>query len=84
MKITQAYVQEKENMRFFDNMNAVNVKAWNKASALNQAFGPVIEITSAIGTFILFWYGSYLIEHQEITVGLLVGFANYVGNFWDQ
>ncbi|MCM3627534.1 ABC transporter ATP-binding protein/permease [Paenibacillus glycanilyticus] len=83
MKITQAYVQEKENMRFFDNMNAVNVKAWNKASALNQTFGPVIEITSAIGTFILFWYGSYLIEHQEITVGLLVGFANYVGNFWD-
>ncbi|MGO4111310.1 ABC transporter ATP-binding protein [Paenibacillus sp. YAF4_2] len=83
MKITQAYVQEKENMRFFDNMNAVNVKAWNKASALNQAFGPVIEITSAIGTFILFWYGSYLIEHKEITVGLLVGFANYVGNFWD-
>ncbi|WP_336771920.1 ABC transporter ATP-binding protein [Paenibacillus sp. MMO-58] len=83
MKITQAYVQEKENMRFFDNMNAVNVKAWNKASALNQTFGPVIEVTSAIGTFILFWYGSYLIEHQEITVGLLVGFANYVGNFWD-
>jgi ABC-type multidrug transport system, ATPase and permease components len=83
MKITQAYVQEKENMRFFDNMNAVNVRAWNKASALNQTFGPVIEVTSAIGTFILFWYGSYLIEHQEITVGLLVGFANYVGNFWD-
>ncbi|ACT01145.1 ABC transporter ATP-binding protein [Paenibacillus sp. JDR-2] len=83
MKITQAYVQEKENMRFFENMNAVNVKAWNKASALNQTFGPVIEVTSAIGTFILFWYGSYLIEHQEITVGLLVGFANYVGNFWD-
>ncbi|WP_201003444.1 ABC transporter ATP-binding protein [Paenibacillus glycanilyticus] len=83
MKITQAYVQEKENMRFFDNMNAVNVKAWNKASALNQTFGPVIEVTSAIGTFILFWYGSYLIENQEITVGLLVGFANYVGNFWD-
>ncbi|SFF06892.1 ATP-binding cassette, subfamily B [Paenibacillus catalpae] len=83
MKITQAYVQEKENMNFFDNMNAVNVKAWNKASALNQTFGPVIEVTSAIGTFILFWYGSYLIEHREITVGLLVGFANYVGNFWD-
>lgn len=83
MKITQAYVQEKENMRFFDNMNAVNVKAWNRASALNQTFGPVIEVTSAVGTFILFWYGSYLIEHKEITVGLLVGFANYVGNFWD-
>ncbi|ANY68941.1 multidrug ABC transporter ATP-binding protein [Paenibacillus sp. BIHB 4019] len=83
MKVTQAYVQEKDNMRFFDYMNTVNVKSWNKASALNQAFGPVIEITSAIGTFILFWYGAHLIQQGAITIGLLVGFANYIGNFWD-
>lgn len=83
MKVTQAYVQEKDNMRFFDHMNTVNVKAWNKASALNQTFGPVIEVTAAIGTLILFWYGSHLIQQNAITVGLLVGFANYIGNFWD-
>ncbi|SFE63878.1 ATP-binding cassette, subfamily B [Paenibacillus algorifonticola] len=83
MKVTQAYVQEKDNMRFFDYMNTVNVKSWNKASALNQAFGPVIEITSALGTFILFWYGAHLIQQGAITIGLLVGFANYIGNFWD-
>ncbi|WP_341278093.1 ABC transporter ATP-binding protein [Paenibacillus sp. FSL H8-0537] len=83
MKVTQAYVQEKDNMRFFDYMNTVNVKSWNKASALNQTFGPVIEITSALGTFILFWYGAHLIQQGAITIGLLVGFANYIGNFWD-
>lgn len=83
MKVTQAYVQEKDNMGFFNQMNTVNVTSWNKASALNQAFGPVIEITSAIGTFILFWYGAHLIQQEAITVGLLVGYANYIGNFWD-
>jgi ATP-binding cassette subfamily B protein len=83
IKVTQAYVQERENIRFFDWMNSVNIKAWNKASSLNQAFGPVIEITSAIGTLILFWYGSHLVQTGAITVGLLVGFANYIGNFWD-
>lgn len=83
MKITQAYAQEKANFSFFNHINGVNIKAWNKASALNQAFGPIIEVTSAIGTLILFWYGSHLIQQEAITVGVLVGFANYIGNFWD-
>ncbi|MDF2835107.1 MAG: transporter related [Paenibacillus sp.] len=83
MKVTQAYVQEKDNMGFFDHMNTDNIKSWNKASALNQSFGPIIEVTAAIGTCILFWYGTSLIQDKAITVGLLVAFANYIGNFWD-
>jgi ATP-binding cassette subfamily B protein len=83
IKVTQAYVQEKDNIRFFHHMNTINNKAWNKASALNQTFGPIIELTAAVGTFILFWYGSVLIQQQELTIGLLVGFANYIGNFWE-
>ncbi|WP_214629835.1 ABC transporter ATP-binding protein [Paenibacillus agaridevorans] len=83
MKVTQAYVQEKDNMSFFDHMNTDNIKSWNKASALNQMFGPIIEVTAAIGTCILFWYGAKLIQNEVITVGLLVAFANYIGNFWD-
>ncbi|MFD0713623.1 ABC transporter ATP-binding protein [Paenibacillus sp. GCM10027626] len=83
MRVTQAYTQEKANFSFFNHVNNINVKAWHRASALNQAFGPIIEVTSAVGTLILFWYGSYLIQTSAITVGVLVGFANYVGNFWD-
>ncbi|MFD0958884.1 ABC transporter ATP-binding protein [Paenibacillus chungangensis] len=83
MKVTQAFVQEKDNMNFFNGMNGINLKSWNKASALNQTFGPVIEVTAAIGTCILFWYGSSLVQSTAITVGLLVAFANYMGNFWE-
>lgn len=83
MRVTQAYTQEKANFSFFTGINSTNIKAWNKASAMNQMFGPIIEITSAVGTLILFWYGAHLIQADEITVGVLVGFANYIGNFWD-
>ncbi|RXZ80192.1 ABC transporter ATP-binding protein [Paenibacillaceae bacterium] len=83
IRVTQAYVQEKDNMDYFDHMNKDNMKSWDKASALNQGFGPVIEITAAFGTLILFWYGSFLIESNAIKIGVLVGFANYIGNFWD-
>ncbi|TBL68567.1 ABC transporter ATP-binding protein [Paenibacillus thalictri] len=83
IKVTQAFTQEKENIAFFDHMNVDNTKHWNRASTMNQSFNPIIEVTGAIGYCILFWYGAYLIQQGEITVGLLVAFANYIGNFWE-
>lgn len=83
IRVTQAYTQEQENMRFFDMMNMDSKKSWDKASAMNQMFGPIIEITGGLGTFILFMLGAYMIQSGELTIGLLVAFSNYVGNFWD-
>ncbi|WP_026342463.1 ABC transporter ATP-binding protein [Paenibacillus fonticola] len=83
IRVTQAYTQEQENMRYFDKMNMDSRKSWDKASAMNQMFGPIIEITGGMGTFILFMLGVYLIQSGELTIGLLVAFSNYVGNFWE-
>lgn len=83
IRVTQAFTQEKENINYFDGMNTINRRSWDKASMLNQTFGPIIELTGAVGTCILFWYGSHLIESKELTIGMLVAFANYIGNFWE-
>lgn len=83
IRVTQAYTQEKENMEYFDHMNNTNRKSWDRASAMNQAFNPMIEITAGIGSFILFFFGAYLIQSGELTIGFLLAFATYVGNFWE-
>ncbi|MGG4396748.1 ABC transporter ATP-binding protein [Paenibacillus thiaminolyticus] len=83
IRVTQAYTQEQANMEYFEHMNQVNKKSWDRASAMNQMFGPVIEITSAIGAFILFMLGSHLVQTEAITVGILFAFAQYIGNFWE-
>ncbi|MBW5446563.1 ATP-binding cassette domain-containing protein [Cohnella sp. CFH 77786] len=83
IRITQAFAQENENKRFFDGMSKSNIRSWNFASALNQLFGPVIEVTSAIGTLILLLYGTYLLQNHAMTVGTLVAFVSYVGSFWE-
>lgn len=83
IRVTQAYTQEEENMKFFDHMNKDSKKSWDKASAMNQGFGPLIEITGGFGSLILFWLGATLIQQGQLTVGLLVAFAQYVGNFWE-
>ncbi|WP_246293929.1 ABC transporter ATP-binding protein [Paenibacillus planticolens] len=83
IRVTQAYSQEKENIQFFTKMNMINRLSWNRASMLNQSFGPLIEITGAVGYCILFWLGAHLIQTEEISVGLLVAFATYIGYFWE-
>ncbi|AZS14892.1 ABC transporter ATP-binding protein [Paenibacillus lutimineralis] len=83
IRVTQAYTQEHENIHYFDVMNADSKKSWDKASAMNQMFGPLIDITGGVGTFILFILGAYLIQQGQLTIGLLVAFSNYVGNFWE-
>ncbi|WP_098743116.1 ABC transporter ATP-binding protein [Paenibacillus sp. EZ-K15] len=83
IRVTQAYTQEEENMKFFDNMNLDSKKSWDKASAMNQGFGPLIEITGGFGSLILFWLGAVLIQQGELTIGLLIAFTQYVGNFWE-
>lgn len=83
IRVTQAYTQEQENMAFFDGMNRDSKKSWDRASAMNQAFGPIIELTGGFGTLILFWLGAHMIQENLLTVGLLVAFSNYVSNFWD-
>ena len=41
------------------------------------------KLRELIGYCILFWLGAHLIQTEEITVGLLVAFATYIGYFWE-
>ncbi|MCL6456401.1 MAG: ABC transporter ATP-binding protein/permease [Gorillibacterium sp.] len=83
VRVTQAFTQERENMQFFDEMNTINRKSWDKASMMNQMFGPIIDLTGAIGYCVLFWYGARLVQVEAITVGVLFAFFTYMGNFWE-
>ncbi len=82
IRVTQAYTQEKQNIQYFNHMNTVNKKSWDFASMLNQTFTPIIDTTSGIGYCILFWYGTHLLSAGELSIGVLVAFATYVGQFW--
>ncbi|MCR8641685.1 ABC transporter ATP-binding protein/permease [Paenibacillus sp. N1-5-1-14] len=83
VRVTQAYSQEQENMKFFEGINKENRRVWYKATTVNQVMGPLVEITGALGYGILFLYGASLIEVKEISVGTLVAFSTYIAFFWD-
>jgi ATP-binding cassette, subfamily B, multidrug efflux pump len=83
IRVTQTFTQESENNQFFKEMNKDNFETWQQAVRKNAMFGPFVEITNAIGTAILIWYGAVLIMNGECTIGEFVSFAFYLGMFWE-
>lgn len=83
IRVTQSYTQEKENIGFFNNMNETNFEAWRDATRKSAKFRPFVEMSGAIGTGILLWYGVLLIQGEALTVGEFVAFSLYIGMFWE-
>lgn len=88
IRVTQAFTQEKENIEFFDGVNSENFESWRDATQKNAMFRPFVEMTNAVGTAILIWFGAILIKDgitdgNGLTLGVFVSFAFYLGMFWE-
>lgn len=83
MRVTQGFVQEQENMRFFEYINNDYRQSMVRSARVNDLFAPVVELTGAIGACIVYWYGASLVIGDQLTSGLFVSFALYLGRFWD-
>ncbi|WP_442599325.1 ABC transporter ATP-binding protein [Neobacillus sp. D3-1R] len=83
IRVTQSFTQEKENMAFFDGVNWETYESWRIASQKNAMFRPLVELTNALGTAVLIWFGAHLIQNETITIGVFVSFAFYLGMFWE-
>jgi ATP-binding cassette, subfamily B, multidrug efflux pump len=83
IRVTQSFTQEKENMAFFNGINHETFESWKSASQKNAMFRPLVELTNALGTAVLIWYGAHLIQNETISIGIFVSFAFYLGMFWE-
>lgn len=54
-----------------------------RASRMSTKFYPTIHVVSTMGTIIVLGYGTYLISRDRFTVGALMAFLMYVGNFYN-
>ncbi|MFP3441002.1 ABC transporter transmembrane domain-containing protein, partial [Pantoea sp. SIMBA_133] len=63
IRVTQSYTQEKGNMEFFQGVNQENYASWKDATQKSAIFRPFVEMSNAIGTAILIWFGVYLIQN---------------------
>lgn len=82
MRVIQAYVRQRVNDRVFHEILDDTLSSWIHAVKLNSAFGPGIELVSIIGTIVIFWYGSRLLQIDGISVGVVIAFTVYLRRFW--
>jgi ATP-binding cassette, subfamily B, multidrug efflux pump len=82
IRVTQAFTQEQENMAFFDGVNNENYEAWRNATRRSAMFRPYVDVTNAVGSAVLIWYGVHLIQGGHLQLGAFVSFAFYLGMFW--
>ncbi|AOM83247.1 ABC transporter ATP-binding protein [Salisediminibacterium beveridgei] len=83
IRVTQSYTQENENIGFFNRMNEMNFESWRNATQKSAMFRPFVELSGAIGTAILLWFGVVLIQAGSLTIGEFFAFSLYIGMFWE-
>jgi ATP-binding cassette, subfamily B, multidrug efflux pump len=82
VRVTQAFVREKENAGRFDKINEENYGANVRAVLLFSVFAPSIEAVGALGAALVVWYGGARIIGGYMTVGVLVAFISYLARFF--
>ena len=83
IRVIQSFKQEKESLSMFSELAGNSRTSWMAAIRVNNVLWPIIELSWALGTIIVYWYGIRLLDTGSITVGILTAFAGYVGMFWN-
>ncbi len=79
MRVLRSYVQEDQDVEAFERVTSEVMEANIKVSYINALFQPVISTIVGFSFAIGIGYGSYLVFHNEITLGELVTFNIYLG-----
>ncbi len=82
MREIQSYSREGETRREFQQANISNMEANVQAGRVMSAFWPAVGIFTAIGNFLVLWFGGSAVMREALTVGLLFGFMSYLDRFF--
>jgi ABC-type multidrug transport system fused ATPase/permease subunit len=82
MKEIQSYSREGETRREFQQINRSNMEANVQAGQVMSAFWPAVSVFTAIGNFLVLWFGGYAVMTGTLSVGVLFGFMSYLSRFF--
>jgi ATP-binding cassette, subfamily B, multidrug efflux pump len=82
MGTVQLFNREARNRRDFDGLNSRFLRANLTTVHWFSFYFPVVGLISSIALALVVWYGGGQILQNALTIGVLVAFTRYVGNFW--
>ncbi|NMB11864.1 MAG: ABC transporter ATP-binding protein [Firmicutes bacterium] len=82
VRVTQAFTREKENLHRFSEVNRASYDAALHSISIFSFFWPIIDFISVVGTVIVLWFGGRWLVQGQLTVGEMVAFLAYTGQFF--
>jgi ATP-binding cassette, subfamily B, bacterial len=80
--VVQAFAREDYENRRFASESRDNVEAGLQARSTKATLSPVVEVTVAVGTGLVLWYGAKLSLGGELSAGVLIVFLSYLGKMY--
>jgi ATP-binding cassette subfamily B protein len=82
MKEIQSYSREMQTRQEFQQVNRSNMEANVQAGQVMSAFWPAVSVFTAIGNFLVLWFGGIAVMNLSLSVGVLFGFMSYLNRFF--
>lgn len=82
IKVVQGFSQEPNTRVGHKEMVAEMNEGFLKAVKLNDLFWPSVEISTGVGTALVYAVGAYLYWNNMITIGQIFAFTMFIGLFW--
>jgi subfamily B ATP-binding cassette protein MsbA len=80
--VVQAFAREDYEDRRFASESREHVEAGLQARSTKATLSPIVEVTVALGTCLVLWYGSRLAMGGLLSVGDLIVFLSYLGKMY--
>ncbi len=82
IRVTQAFVRERENTNIFNSLSGSYRHAWMRAVIYNFCMGPMVDLISTVTTVFIYVVGVSAIAGGEIEIGVVIAFTAYISRFW--
>ncbi len=83
MRVVQSFTREPTSQSAFRGVNERYREANYETVILNGLYFPAVDILSSVATAIVLGVGGWLVVEGNMTIGTLLAFTLYLGNFFD-
>lgn len=82
IRVVQSFCAEEESKETFDRVLKEHENAFVHAVRLADAFGPTVDTTWGLGSFLLYYIGIQILGMGDTQIGTFLAFATYLSMFW--
>ena len=83
VRVVQALNRQPRNLEQFDEKNTEHLKANLWAGKLSSSLLPAVDILTALAIVLAVFFGSSMVQGNEIAIGVLIAFVMYIQRFFD-